>query len=125
MWPRAQVDQSATTGDFGPDRDPALSPDNPGLDHGPSGGHGASGPDLLPSSLQSIPRAHNEEPTNERRHTVSESNSLDASSNGVPPDTNNHRPRHIPVRVWLEQRKPQAVVEAGRKPLAAVEGGRS
>src|SRR6266849_1495480 len=88
------------TGDRG--SDPFLSHDNPGLDHGPSGGYAPFGRDLLPSNLQSIPRAHNEDLTNERQHTAPESNSLYATSNGFPPDTNNHRPIHIQVRVWLE-----------------------
>src|ERR1051326_4950229 len=113
-----------TVSDRGPDRALSLSRapyaapshENPGPGHGPSGGHAVCARDLLPNSLQNIPRAHSEVPTNERQHTVPESNSLYASSSGVQPDTNNPRPIHIRVRVWLglELRKPLAAVAACR-----------
>src|SRR5437588_10093597 len=71
---QAHIPSSFTTCGRGPD--PFFSHDNPGLDHGPSGGYAPFGRDLLPSNPQSIPRAHNEELTNERRHTAPESNSI-------------------------------------------------
>src|SRR6266849_9807725 len=79
---QAHIPSSFTTCGRGPDPDPFLSHDNPGPDHGPSGGYAPFGRDLLPSNLQSTPRAHNEDLTNERQHTAPESNSLYATSNG-------------------------------------------
>src|SRR5213594_1792826 len=61
--------KKAATGDRAPD--PVLSHESPGLDHGPSDGHARAARDLLPNNRQSIPRAHNEEPTNARPYTVS------------------------------------------------------
>src|SRR6266487_2509567 len=104
--------KSAATGDRAPSL--VLSHDSPALAHGPSDGHARSGPVLLPNNLQSILRAHNEDPTNARPYRVPGSNNLYATSNGVPPDTNSRRPKRVLVRGLLEQHKRPAAVEAGR-----------
>src|ERR1700675_3359294 len=102
-----------------PAHDPARGPSHdlgrgsPARDRGPSGDRVQHGRDLLPSNQQRTAPHHDAAQPSALPRTVVESNSLHATCNAFPRDTNNHPPTRTQELAFLAEPEPHVAVVAG------------